>query len=126
MTRYQKAILDIINQSYDHPTVDDLRIKMENAGFHPSRATVYNNVSALSDEGFIKRLNIGPATRFDKIQKHDHLVCKECGKIKDIPSIDILSLINEEDRAYITDYELTLYYVCPECRSKIKNACSGN
>ena len=125
MTRYQKALLNIVNNSYDHPTVEELRIKMEEAGYHPSRATVYNNVSALSDEGFIKKLNIGSVTRYDKIQKHDHLVCQGCGKIKDIPQFDIMNLTNGEDSEYITDHDLTLYYLCPECRSKI-NACSGN
>ena len=125
MTRYQKALLNIVNNSYDHPTVEELRTKMEEAGYHPSRATVYNNVSALSDEGFIKKLNIGSVTRYDKIQKHDHLVCQGCGKIKDIPQFDIQSLTNEEDSEYITDHDLTLYYLGPECRSKI-NACSGN
>lgn len=40
-------------------------------------ATVYNNVNGLCREGRIRRISVeGQPDRYDKIQRHDHLVCR--------------------------------------------------
>ena len=54
------------------------------------QATVYNNLNALCQKGLIRKLSMeGSPDRYDKIQKHDHLVCQRCGALSDINFQDL-------------------------------------
>ena len=54
---------------------------------------------------------------FDKIMEpHDHLLCDRCGKITDLKLHSLTESLEQEIGSEIEDYELTVHYVCPECR----------
>jgi hypothetical protein len=82
-------------------------------------ATIYNNLNAMNELGIIKRLHIdGVADCFDKVMEpHDHLLCDRCGKITDIHLPALADTLENELATEIEDYELTVHYICPECRS---------
>ena len=51
---------------------------------HPSIAlgTVYKHLNALADEGLLLRITEpGSPDRYDRTERHDHLICSRCGKI---------------------------------------------
>ena len=71
--------------SHEHLTVRQIfeRLKMD----HPKvvLATVYNNLNKMWESGLIRKVSVeGMPDRYDILPKHDHLVCKRCGKILDV------------------------------------------
>ena len=118
MTKQRELILSILNQSDRHLTADEIfflaKLKMPSIAM----ATIYNNLNALDDAGIIHRLHIdGVADCFDKIvEPHDHLLCDGCGKITDIRIPDLEKTLGDALGTQIEEYELTVHYVCPECK----------
>ena len=118
MTKQRELILSILNQSDRHLTADEIfflaKLKMPSIAM----ATIYNNLNALDEAGVIHRLHIdGVADCFDKIiEPHDHLLCDACGKITDIRIPSLERIIGESVGTEIEDYELTVHYICPDCR----------
>ena len=82
MTKYEKRIYEIVNQSSSHMTVEQIYHILK-ADF-PSvvLATVYNNLNKLYRDGLINKISVeGMPDRYDRIVKHDHIVCQNCGKL---------------------------------------------
>ena len=122
MTKQRELIISILKQSDRHLTADEIfflaKLKMPSIAM----ATIYNNLNAMNEAGLIKRLHIdGVADCFDKIiEPHDHLLCDRCGKITDIKLPALTDVIEREINSEIEDYELTVHYVCAECRAPSK------
>ncbi|MBO7150502.1 MAG: transcriptional repressor [Clostridia bacterium] len=118
MTKQRELILNILKQSDRHLTADEIfflaKLKMPSIAM----ATIYNNLNAMNEAGMINRLHIDcVADCFDKITApHDHLLCDRCGKITDIRLPALADELERELGTEIEDYELTVHYVCAECR----------
>ena len=118
MTKQRELILSILKQSDRHLTADEIfflaKLKMPSIAM----ATIYNNLNAMNEAGIVNRLHIdGVADCFDKItEPHDHLLCDKCGRISDIKLPSLVPAIEAEVGSEIEDYELTVHYICPECR----------
>ena len=118
MTKQRELILSILKQSDRHLTADEIfflaKLKMPSIAM----ATIYNNLNALDDAGIIHRLHIdGVADCFDKItEPHDHLLCDGCGKITDITLPTLAQTLEDTLGTQIEDYELTVHYICPDCK----------
>ena len=86
-------------------------------------ATVYNNLNTLCSEDLIRKISMeGSPDRYDKIRRHDHLICKRCGKLSDIMFEDLAGRLEEQLRENILSYDLRVFYLCPECRTKEENS----
>lgn len=119
MTKYEKEIFAIINTSREHLTVEQIFQKLKE--IHPNvvLATVYNNLNKLLNEELIRKVSIeGMPDRYDRQKKHDHLVCRRCGKLVDIAFKDLTSSLHEQLQGDFLYYDLKVYYLCPECRAK--------
>ena len=85
MTKNARSILDIINDSDSHLTAEQIYLQLKEKNKTVVLATVYNNLSYLYKEGLIRKLSVeGYPDRYDKIVRHDHLICRKCGKLSDI------------------------------------------
>jgi Fe2+ or Zn2+ uptake regulation protein len=83
------------------------------------QATIYNNLNALCQKGLIRKLSMeGSPDRYDKIQKHDHLVCQRCGALSDINFQDLTRDLESQLGEGILSYDLKVFYLCPACRKK--------
>ena len=121
MTKYEKDIFAIINTSRDHLTVEQIFQKLRK--IHPQvvLATVYNNLNRLLDEELIRKVSVeGMQDRYDRMKKHDHLVCRRCGKLSDITLEDLTASLKKQLGDDVLYYDLKVYYVCPTCREKEK------
>lgn len=91
LTRHRELVLRNLQERRDHPTAkmvfDATKDSVEKISF----ATVYNSLEYLVNAGFIKKLNIdSESARYDAIlEPHSHLICSQCGKILDIPSLKL-------------------------------------
>ncbi|MGN0394538.1 MAG: Fur family transcriptional regulator [Coprococcus sp.] len=119
MTKYEKSIYNIINNSHEHLTVNDVFVRLKEEQPKVVLATVYNNLNKLWEEGLIRKVSIeGMQDRYDTIKKHDHLVCKNCGKISDVNFKDLTDNLNKQMGENLLSYDLKVYYLCPACREK--------
>ena len=121
MTKYEKDIFAIINTSRDHLTVEQIFQKLRK--IHPQvvLATVYNNLNRLLEEELICKVSVeGMPDRYDRMKKHDHLVCRRCGKLSDITLEDLTASLKKQLGDDVLYYDLKVYYVCPACREKEK------
>ena len=117
MTRYEKKIYEIISASYDHLTAEKVFSELKKAFPAVSLATVYNNLNKLCDAGLIRRIACeDSADRYDRTARHDHLVCRKCGKLSDITFDDITPTLKNRLGEDFLCYDLKVYYICPECR----------
>lgn len=127
MTKNARLILNMINTSHDHLTAEQiyLRLKEINAGV--VLATVYNNLSVLYRQGLIRKVSTeGRPDRYDKIARHDHLVCWNCGRLSDVTLPDLTEQLCRETGIRILSYDLKMNYVCPSCLEKEKTAGRNN
>ncbi|MDD7282137.1 Fur family transcriptional regulator [Floccifex sp.] len=117
MTKYAKMILDLINLSNCHLTAEEIYFKMKEQNSKIVLATVYNNLSSLYDQGLIHKVKVdGQPDRYDKIIRHDHLICKKCGKITDLFLTDLTSSLQNQLDVPVESYDLNISYVCEDCR----------
>lgn len=119
LTKYAKLILNLVNQSDSHMTAEQLFLELKKTEPKVVQATVYNNLNTLYQEGFIRKLSIeGSPDRYDKIRKHDHVICKKCGALSDISFEDLTRNLEKQLGEGIISYDLKVFYLCPKCRGK--------
>lgn len=123
MTKYEKEIYDIISASMEHLTVEQLFQQVRAKYPKVVLATIYNNVNKLCETGFIRRISIeGMPDRYDRIKRHDHLVCRRCGRLADISFDDLTAPLRQALGMDFLYYDLKVVYLCPACRKKEKEA----
>lgn len=120
--RYNKVILDIINNSDTHLTAEQVFFELKKEYPAVALATVYNNLNSLWQQGKIRKISVeGCTERYDKNTRHDHLVCRRCGKLSDIHLEDITEQLKKQVGFEIDGYDIKVQYLCPECRAKENN-----
>ena len=119
MTKYAKQLLELINQSKEHLSAEQLFLELKKTEHKVVLATVYNNLNVLYQEGRIRKISTeGSPDRYDKIQKHDHLVCRKCGALSDINLVDLTKNLENQLGEGILSYDLKVFYLCPKCTKK--------
>ena len=120
------AILDRICELSEHFYVESLHSKLEQNGFHVSKATVYNTMELLVDCGLVRRhqFNNQPA-QYERVTgpgNHHHLICTQCGKMTEMKDPDLMKAMNS--RRYptftATYFAIYVYGVCSRCQRKNK------
>ncbi len=116
MTKNAKYILEIINDSENHLTAEQIFLLLKEKNKKAVIATVYNNLSFLYKEGFIRKVSVeGYPDRYDKMKQHDHLVCRRCGKLEDITLEDLTEKIQKQIGISMLSYDLKTNYICADC-----------
>lgn len=119
-TKQRQAVLQVIRESEEHLTANDVFEGARKLLPGISFATVYNSLRYLKNEGFIGEVRFGmDATRYDrKLTVHHHAICSNCGKLGDldlaIPA-GILREASELSGFEAESVELTLRGLCPDC-----------
>ena len=119
VTKYAKKILEIVEQSRSHMTAEQIFMELRRAYPKVVLATVYNNLNRLWQEDRVRKVSVeGMPDRYDRILRHDHLVCKQCGKLLDVDLGDLTAQLERKAGVSILAYDLKLVYLCDECRKK--------
>lgn len=120
MTNLNQNILNMIRNSEGHLTAEEAFLLAKKNKINISMASIYRILGKLADEGLIKRFSVpGKPDVFDKtLDEHEHLVCSKCGKVNDIYIKDLKNKLIKETGVEIDNFELTINYICDECRKK--------
>ena len=117
--RYRGKILEIVTSSRDHMTAEQVFQTLRQTCPNVVLATVYNNLNRLWEEGRVRKISMeGMPDRYDRTDRHDHLVCKECGRLLDVQLTDLTELLEQQVGVPILAYDLKLLYLCQACREK--------
>lgn len=123
-TQERYAIFDKIWSLKAHFGVDDLYQSLESEGYHVSLSTVYSTVELLCQSGILRRLFFDrQQARYEIAEgSHIHLVCSNCGKVKEVRDPELLKMMQlRRYEAFHTSYfSMNVYGLCSVCVRQIK------
>ncbi|MBI4276069.1 MAG: transcriptional repressor [Rhizobiales bacterium] len=117
MTEQRRTIARVLNDSDDHPDVEELYRRCSKIDSHISISTVYRTVKLFEDAGIIERHDFREGrARFEQASDshHDHLINLRTGEVIEFQSEDIERLQREIARKLgyqLVDHRLELYAV---------------
>ena len=120
LTKQREVVLQVIRDSEEHLTANEVFDNAKQLLPGISFATVYNSLRFLKDAGLIAEIQFGNgASRFDRtLYRHDHALCTKCGALVDIEMEHPQELV-ERAAAYSRfkpeSLEFTLRGICPDC-----------
>jgi len=129
VTPERRALLRAIFAQHRHIDAEELLAVARADGHKISRATVYRNLELLVECGLVARVRLpGGRTVYEHLHpglQHDHLSCRECGRIVEFVSPGISALLGEICRAH--DFapetpQLQISGLCRPCASGERGA----
>ncbi len=125
LTAQRRAVFRVLAEDSGHPTIEDIHARLKEHWPSLPLPTVYRIAEDLVETGMIRRVasEEGPF-RFDaNMERHQHAVCRVCGRMGDInvPSLAKLSLPSAlPDGFSAEDYDIRITGLCHSCAGKIK------
>ena len=119
-TKQRQAVLQVIHESEDHMTANEVFENARRILPGISFATVYNSLRYLKQEGLIGEITFGTgASRYDRnLGRHDHAICNKCGKLVDLDLPVPAALVRQAadlSKFQADSIELILHGLCPDC-----------
>ncbi|MFO1496813.1 MAG: Fur family transcriptional regulator [Verrucomicrobiota bacterium] len=118
-TPHRQHVYDVLTRRRDHPTAEEVFMRVKQEVPDISMATVYNCLDALVKSGLVRLVNLDRgATRFcPNMEEHGHFVCDQCGEVFDIvvsfnankPGIQIPAGFK------VKHYDLAIHGECANC-----------
>jgi Fe2+ or Zn2+ uptake regulation protein len=123
VTPQRQAIFRLLHGNDSHPTVEALYERAASEMPTISLKTVYQTVHDLEALGQVRVLDLGTGSvRVDpNVGDHHHLVCTECGRVRDVPiASDHAKLPAHYRRDFKVDAVEVIYRGrCTDCSSTI-------
>lgn len=119
MTPQRRIIIDYLQDASHHPTAEEVLLAVNEKFPMTSRATVYNTLNWLRDEGLVQEVFEGGSVRFDpNTDYHHHFICRSCGRIEDIDSrlVGTINLDSLSEQKRVESFEVTLRGLCAACQ----------
>ena len=122
ITSARLSLLDIFQHSTKPLSVREIASQLKNSDVDP--VTLYRNVESLEQLGIIRQLRLQDRQAHYEMadDHHHHLVCKICGKIKDVEGCKITvadkNFLKKNDFAKMTGHSLEFFGICNSCNEK--------
>ena len=126
MTGQRRVIAKVLEDSQDHPDVEDLYNRASKIDSNISIATVYRTVKLLEETGMLERHEFRDGrARYEIVPEdhHDHLIDLKTGNVIEFANEEIESLqekIAHELGYKLVDHRLELYGIPLDKKSKDK------
>lgn len=124
-TRQRAAIDEILNETDDFASAQQLHATLRERGSRIGLATVYRTLQAMADAGRVDvlRTDSGEAVyrRCDIADHHHHLVCRSCGAAVEIarPAVEAWADQVAAEHGYVeVTHTVELFGLCPRCATK--------
>ena len=121
LTIQRRAVFQAVVERDDHPTADQIFEGVNERILGISRTTVYRVLDTLLDLRVVRRVGCtGTPIRFDgRTHRHDHVICRKCGRVADVETSDLepLPLLEEKPQGFqIEEYSVQFIGTCPQCQ----------
>lgn len=107
ITTARKLVIGLLARTNEHLTADDLAARIH--GAHPEihLSTVYRTLDSLCAWELVEHVHQphGPSF-FHLAGAHHHLVCHDCGHIRDVPAAEFDALVHRIREAYAFELHL--------------------
>lgn len=125
LTPQRRAVLKIISHSKDHLTPYEIYNKVHEEFPNIGLVTVYRTLEMLSRLNLICKIHMDDNCQSYLLRRdtlhHHHLICTNCGTVKDLISCDLGELekkLTAETGFKVNSHLLEFQGICPECRKK--------
>ena len=110
-----KKICEILEQNHTL-TAPQILEHLSEAGVECNKTTVYRALERMSLRNEVCRHMFGGQTASYELRKdhHDHLVCTNCGAIKEVPCITEFPPMIDDFQ--VDHHHLTLFGLCANCQ----------
>jgi len=94
VTTARRLVVESLARTTEHLTADDLANRIHDAHPEIHLSTVYRTLDSLHDWGLVQHVHQphGPSF-FHLTGAHRHLVCEQCGCIRDVPAAEFDALV---------------------------------
>ncbi len=122
VTTPRLLILHILEESSDHLRAEDVHKILSERGHDVGLATIYRVLTQFISAGIVNKHHFSEdhaVFELDRGGHHDHLMCVKCGDVKEFIDEVIEARQNsiaERFNFEITDHNLYLYGICPQCK----------
>ncbi|MGN6387853.1 MAG: Fur family transcriptional regulator [Verrucomicrobiota bacterium] len=121
-TRQRQKVFEVVAESKDHPTAEEIFHRTQERMPEISFATVYNCLSLLVQCGLVKQVTLDRTpTRFcPNMREHYHFFCDVCGTVTDIelPSFGCFAKVSLPVGFKVASCDMSLRRTCPKCAAK--------
>jgi Fur family peroxide stress response transcriptional regulator len=113
MTRQRHEVYRLLLEQRDHPTANDMFLRIRECLPNISLATVYNCLEALVEHGLVKQVNFDrePSRFCPNLAEHGHFHDRRTGVIHDVafkPGANLADVLDLPAGTKISDVEITL------------------
>jgi Fur family ferric uptake transcriptional regulator len=123
------TILEYINNIAGHFSVDELYAVLSENGYHVSMTTIYSTLEVLIGAGLVVGHRFtDKAMLYEKTggaaASHHHLICTECGKIKEARDPELTEYISKKRYPAFeqTSFDVNIYGICSVCARRRRQA----
>jgi Fur family transcriptional regulator, stress-responsive regulator len=122
VTATRVSVLAVLDESSDHPRVDQIIERVRGSGVSISTQATYDVCEALHRAGLARKIEPsgGPARYESRTgDNHHHLVCRSCGSAVDVDcAVGEAPCLDPSDAQgfAIDEAEVTYWGVCPACQ----------
>ena len=118
-----QAVLEAVRATNNHPTALEVYEMVKQQRPRIGLASIYRILHTLVEQEYIRELALGnESCRYDsRTSRHDHALCRSCGKLLDVPVEIVFSLPALQDAAQtvgiiLESHEVRLYGLCKSCQ----------
>ncbi|MFC7405988.1 Fur family transcriptional regulator [Georgenia alba] len=122
MTRQRAAVQELLDETADFRSAQQLHETLRAGGSSVGLATVYRTLQSMADAGTVDvlRADDGEALyrRCARESHHHHLVCKECGRTVEVEGAPVerwATKVAEENGFVDVDHIAELFGTCAAC-----------
>lgn len=128
MEKYSKQreeIINILKESYAHPTAEEVYLLAKEKNPSISRGTVYRNLNFLVEKGEIIKIDMNDSDRYDYIrEEHSHIICADCGRVIDYYHDFDMNTISKDIKSQtgleFFSCNIAIKGICDNCKNKNK------
>jgi len=124
-TRQRQLLLDLLRRAGRSLSAEEIFADQSLQGSRLALSTIYRNLDQLQCRGVVTRTVFPDGlARYELAGAHEHhhyLVCTACNRRQtfDICPLKVMEATLEAETGFeITNHNLMLYGLCPECRKK--------
>ena len=122
-TEQRRLLVEHIFSHHEHFDTDQLlaQLPLKGQRGYVSRPTVYRTLAEFVDAGLLRKFELNGRAVYEHdygYPAHDHLYCKQCQKLFEFESDELVDLRNrvaQDHRFRVTGHRLTIYGICETC-----------